>query len=115
MTSQFENKFEVNLEAYYFFRGDNIIEQFIICLIDIQEKYEVNEKYHDQGSNRKFLASFNIPIFIHSLLGCGGHLLIDKAYLFGAKSLNIIPMSAYRYSSFQIGKLHFMDSMKTPH
>jgi len=38
MTNQCENEIdEVDLKAYYLFRGDNIIEQFIICLIDIQE------------------------------------------------------------------------------
>ena len=64
ITNQFENKIvEVDLKAYCFFRGDKIINQFIICLIDIQEKYKVNKTYHDQGSNSKFLASFKIPIF----------------------------------------------------
>ena len=33
--------------------------------------------------NNKFLASFKIPIFFHSLKGYDGHLIIDKAYLFG--------------------------------
>jgi len=36
---------------------------------------------------------------------------MDKAYLSGAKSLNIIPMSADKYFSFQMGRLHFKDSM----
>ena len=43
------------------------------------------------------------------------HLIIDKAYLFGAKSLNIIPMSADTYLSFQISKLHFKVSMNLLH
>ena len=47
----------------------------------------------------------------YSLKGYDSHLLIDKAYLFGAKPLNIIPMSAEKYISFQISKLHFYDSM----
>jgi len=63
------------------------------------------------GSNSKFLASLKIPIFFHNLKGCDSHLIIDKAYFFGAKSLNVIPMSAERYLSFQIGKLLFKDSM----
>ena len=77
----------------------------------IFKKNIVNEEYHVQGSNSKFLASFKIPVFFHNSKGYDGHLIIDKAYLFGAKSLNIIPMSAYKYLSFQIGKLHFKDSM----
>ena len=67
--------------------------------------------YHESGSNSKFIASFKIPIFFHNLKGYDSHLIIDKAYLFGAKSLNIIPMSAEQYLSFQISKLHFKDSM----
>ena len=59
------------------------------------------------GSRSKFLASFKIPIFFHNLKDYDSHLIIDKAYLFGAKSLNIIPMSAETYSSFQMGKLFF--------
>ena len=39
ITNQFENQIEeVDLQAYYLFRGDNTIEHSIICLIDIQEK-----------------------------------------------------------------------------
>ena len=50
-------------------------------------------------------------MFFHNLKGYDSHLIIDKAYLLGAKSLNIIPMSAEEYLSFQIGKLLFKDSM----
>ena len=67
--------------------------------------------YHESGSNSKFIASFKIPIFFHNLKGYDSHLIIDKAYLFGARSLNIVPMSAEKDSSFQIGKLLFKDSM----
>jgi len=39
ITNQFENKIdEVDVKAYYLFRGDNTIEQFIVCLIDIKEQ-----------------------------------------------------------------------------
>ena len=39
ISNQFESKIdEVNLKAYYFFRGDDTIEHFIICLTDIQKK-----------------------------------------------------------------------------
>ena len=69
------------------------------------------KKYHEMGSNSKFISSFKIPIFFHNLKGYDSHLIIDKAYLFGAKSLNIIPMIAEKYLSFQISKLHFKDSM----
>ena len=62
------------------------------------------------GSNSKLLASFSIPIFFQSLTGCDSHWNSEKAYLF-AKSLHIIPMSAEKYLSFQIGKLQFKDSM----
>ena len=45
ITNQFEHKIdEVDLKAFYLFRGENTIEQFIICFIDIQEKYKVHEK-----------------------------------------------------------------------
>ena len=37
--NQFENKIdEVDLESFYVYRGDNTIENFIVSLIDIQEK-----------------------------------------------------------------------------
>ena len=40
ISKHFEDKIdEVGLESYYLFRGDNTIEHFIMCLIDIQEKY----------------------------------------------------------------------------
>ena len=39
ISNQFENKIdEVDLESYYLYRGDNTIENFIVSLIDIQEK-----------------------------------------------------------------------------
>ena len=76
-----------------------------------KKTFEVRKKYHAQGSNSKLLASFRTPIFFHNLKGYDGHIIIDKAYLFGAKSWNIIPMSAEKYLSFQISKLHFEDSM----
>ena len=45
ITNQFENKVdEINLKSYYLFRGDNTIEQFITCLIDIQENYKVSKE-----------------------------------------------------------------------
>ena len=59
------------------------------------------KKYHEMGSNSKFLSSFKIPIFFHNLKGYDSHLIIDKAYLFGAKSLNIIPMSARNIYHFK--------------
>ena len=46
------------------------------------------------GSNNKFVASFKLPICFHNVKGYDSHLTIDKAYLFGAKSLNILPMNA---------------------
>ena len=69
------------------------------------------KQYHENGSNSKFIASFKIPIFFHNLKGYDSHLIINKAHLFGTKSLNIIPMSAEKYLSFQISKLQFKDSM----
>ena len=71
------------------------------------------KKYHEIGSNNKFVASFRIPstIIFHYLKGYDAHLLIDRAYLFGAKSLNIIPMNAEKYWSLQIDKLLVKDSM----
>ena len=45
ISNQFESKIdEVDLKSYYLFRGDDTIEHFIICLIDIQEKYKVNKE-----------------------------------------------------------------------
>ena len=76
-----------------------------------KKKTKLRKKYHEHGSNNKFLASFKIPICFHSLKGYDSHLIIDKAYLFGAKSLNVIPMKAERYVSFQLSKLHFKGSM----
>ena len=39
ISNQFENKIdEVDLESFYLYRGDNTIENFIVSLIDIQEK-----------------------------------------------------------------------------
>ena len=63
------------------------------------------------GSNSKFLASLKIPIFFHNLKGCDSHLILDKAYFFGARSLSIMPMSADKYLSFQTNELPFKDSM----
>ena len=41
ITNQFENNItEVDLRAYYVFRGAHTIEQFIRCLIHIQGKYK---------------------------------------------------------------------------
>ena len=62
------------------------------------------------GSDSKILASFKIPIFFQHVKGYDSHLIIDKAYLFGARRINIIPMSAEKYLLFQISKLHFKDS-----
>ena len=39
ISNQFERKIdEVDLKSYYSFSGDNTIEYFIVCLLDIQEK-----------------------------------------------------------------------------
>ena len=63
VTNQFENKSDDgDSESYYLFRGDNTIEHLTICFIDIQENIKLIRKYHDLGSNNKFL-SFKIPIF----------------------------------------------------
>ena len=58
-------------------------------------------KYREMGSNSKFLASSKIAILFHNLKGYDSHLIMDRAYLFGAKSLNIIPMSAEHMYHFK--------------
>ena len=46
------------------------------------------------GPYSKFLASCKGPNIFHNLKGYDGHLIIDKAYLFGAKSSNTKPLCA---------------------
>ena len=44
ISNQFENKIdEIDLKLYSSCRGDNTIEHFLVCLLDIQEKYKVNK------------------------------------------------------------------------
>ena len=50
-----------------------------------------------------FVFAINIHTYQHiACIVTIPHLIIDKAYLFCAKSMNLIPMSADKYLSFQI-------------
>ena len=67
-----------------------------------------------QACNINKKRSSHIPVFFHNLRGYDGHLIMQGIHRYAEerKRIRVIPNNMEKYVSFQLGNLHFLDSLQ---